>query len=102
MTVKRIGVLSLGKVMGAIYGGFGLLFGVIFSFVAVIGTAFGTAFEGASGAEALLGAVFGIGAVIFLPLFYGLMGFLGGLLMAALYNLAARFVGGLELELEQP
>jgi hypothetical protein len=28
------------------------------------------------------------------------MGFLAGLLTAALYNLAARFVGGLVLELE--
>lgn len=100
MTVKRIGVLSLGRVMGTIYGGMGLLFGLIFSIVAILGTAFGTAFQEATGADALLGALFGVGAVILLPIFYGLMGFLAGLLMAALYNLAARFVGGLELELE--
>ena len=100
MTVRRIGVLSLAKVMGTIYGGLGLVFGLVFSFVALLGTAFGTAFEGASGPEALFGVLFGVGAVILLPIFYGLMGFLAGLLVSALYNLAARVVGGLELELE--
>lgn len=100
MTVKRIGALSLAKVMGLIYGGLGLLFGLVFSFFALLGAAFGRAFEGASGLEALFGALFGVGAVIFLPIFYGLMGFLAGLLVATLYNFAARVVGGLELEVE--
>ncbi|HEX6199700.1 MAG TPA: hypothetical protein VF150_05500 [Thermoanaerobaculia bacterium] len=100
MIVKRIGVLSLGKVMGTIYGGMGLLFGLIFSFVSLLGAAFGAAFQDGSGLESMFGLVFGVGAVVFLPVFYGLMGFLAGLLTAALYNLAARFVGGLVLELE--
>lgn len=100
MIVKRIGVLSLGKVMATIYGGMGLLFGLIFSFVSLLGLAFGAALQDGSGLESMFGLVFGVGAVVFLPVFYGLMGFLGGLLIAALYNLAARFVGGLVLELE--
>lgn len=99
MIVRRIGVMSLAKVMGTIYGGLGLVFGLIFSFVALLGAAFGSAFQDATGVEALLGALFGVGAVVFLPLFYGLMGFLGGLLTGGLYNLAARAVGGLELDL---
>lgn len=100
MVVKRIGVLSLGRVMGAIYGGMGLLFGLIFSVVSLLGAAFGAAFQDTGGLESMFGLLFGVGAVILLPLFYGLMGFLAGLLTAALYNLAARFVGGLVLELE--
>jgi hypothetical protein len=44
--------------------------------------------------------VFGVGAVVVLPVFYGLMGFVGGLLSSALYNLVARTVGGVELEVE--
>lgn len=99
MVVKRIGVLSLGKVMGAIYGGMGLLFGLIFSFVSLLGLAFGAALQDTGGFESMFGLLFGVGAVVLLPVFYGLMGFLAGLLTAALYNLAARFVGGLELEL---
>jgi hypothetical protein len=100
MIIKRIRVLSLAKVMGIIYAGMGLVFGLIFSFFALLGAAFGSAFQDASGPEAIFGALFGVGAVIILPILYGLMGFLGGLLMSALYNLAARAVGGLELEVE--
>lgn len=100
MTVKRIGVLSLGKVMGAVYGGMGLLFGLIFSLVSLLGAAFGSAFQDSTGLESLFGLLFGVGAVVLLPIFYGLMGFLAGLLTAAIYNLVARLVGGLELELE--
>jgi len=98
-TVRSIRVLSLGKVMGTIYAGMGLLFGLIFSFVSLLGVAFGAALQEGTGFESMFGLLFGVGAVILLPIFYGLMGFLGGLLMAALYNLAARVVGGLELEL---
>lgn len=100
MIVKRIGVLSLAKVMAILYAGIGLVAGLVFSFVALLGTAFGTAFQETTGAEAFFGAIFGIGAVIVLPILYGLMGFVGGLLSSALYNLAARLVGGLELDVE--
>jgi hypothetical protein len=44
--------------------------------------------------------LFGVGAVILLPLFYGLMGFLMGMLTAALYNLIAGWLGGVELEVQ--
>lgn len=97
MILRRIGVLSVGKVMGSLYALVGLIFGLIFSLVAMMGAAIGS-FEG--GDEAWIGAIFGIGAIFFLPVFYGLMGFLGGLLMSALYNLVAKIVGGVELHLE--
>jgi len=100
MIIKRIRVLSLAKVMGMIYGGIGLVIGLIFSFFALLGAAFGTALQDSSGPEAIFGVLFGVGAVILFPILYGLLGFLGGLLTSALYNLAARTVGGLELEVE--
>lgn len=100
MIVKSIGVLSLAKVMGTIYAGLGLVFGLIFSFFALLGAAFGSAFQEAAGMETLFGALFGVGAVLVLPIFYGLMGFLGGLITGGLYNVAARAVGGLRLEVE--
>ena len=40
----------------------------------------------------------GLGAAIVFPIAYGLMGFIGGLLTGWLYNLAAGFVGGIEIE----
>ena len=97
MTVKRIGVLSCGKVLGILYGFFGLIFGAIFSLFAVVG---GLAGAANNQPEALFGLFFGVGAVIFVPVFYGVMGFLSGLLTAAVYNVIASVAGGLELELE--
>lgn len=47
-----------------------------------------------------MGLLFGVGSVIFLPIFYGVLGFVFGLLTALLYNLVARFVGGIEVEVE--
>lgn len=38
--------------------------------------------------------------MIALPNFYGIMGFVGGIIMAAIYNFVAGIVGGLELDLE--
>jgi H+/Cl- antiporter ClcA len=35
-----------------------------------------------------------------MPVFYGVIGFIAGLIGALLYNLFARWVGGFELELE--
>jgi len=43
----------------------------------------------------------GVAAVIVLPLFYGLLGFIGGIITAALFNLVASMVGGVEIELSQ-
>jgi hypothetical protein len=44
---------------------------------------------------------FGMGLVILFPILYGLCGLIGGAIGAALYNLVARWVGGLEVEIVQ-
>ncbi len=38
-------------------------------------------------------------AVVFLPVTYGIMGFVMTLIMAALYNALAKLVGGVEIDL---
>lgn len=95
MVIRRVDVLSLGKVLGTLYALMGLIFGALFSLFAVLGAAIGSA---AGEEEAIFGLVFGAGAVVVLPLFYGLMGFLGGMLTAFFYNLAAGWVGGIVVE----
>jgi hypothetical protein len=102
MQVKRVGVLSLGKVFAVLYGLFGLIFGVLFSLFAIMGAALGglAAETGEEAGAAVFGLLFGVGAVIAMPVIYAIMGFIGGILTAALYNLSARFVGGIELDLE--
>jgi hypothetical protein len=44
--------------------------------------------------------LFGAGAVIALPLFYGALGFVTTFLAALLYNAVAGMVGGVELEVQ--
>lgn len=98
MVIKSIGVLSLGKVMGVVYAALGLIFGGFFTFISLIGAAFGSALS--SGEEAILSLIFGVGAIFFLPVFYGVMGFVAGVITAAIYNVVAKFAGGLELQIE--
>jgi hypothetical protein len=76
----------------------GFFIGLIFSVFALAGAA-GGAFEDAPGG-AVFGLLFGVGAVVALPLFYGLLGFLCAAISAGLYNVLAKFVGGIELQLE--
>ncbi|HEX9670962.1 MAG TPA: hypothetical protein VGC93_15930 [Thermoanaerobaculia bacterium] len=99
MTIlKRIGVLSCGKMMGALYALMGLIFGAIFSLLSLVGGLAGLA----SGEDqAIFGVLFGVGAIVILPILYGIFGFLGGLLTAFLYNVVAGIAGGVELQLQQ-
>ncbi len=99
MVLRRIGVVSCAKMMTMLYALLGLVVGIFFSLFGLLGMAAGLAGgrEGAPGAA--IGAIFGIGAIIFMPIVYGLLGFIGGLLMAWLYNFVARLAGGIELEL---
>ena len=96
MILKRVGVLSVGKILGAIYAVLGLLIGGIVSIISVLGASFG------GGNQALPGVLGGVAAIVLIPLFYGVIGFLAGVIGAALYNVAAGLIGGIELEFENP
>ena len=49
---------------------------------------------------ALAGGVVGIGAIVLLPILYGGLGFIVAIIAAGLYNLAAGFVGGIEIDVK--
>lgn len=99
VAVRRIGVLSCAKMLGALYVVFGLIFGGIMTLVALLGAA-NPAMNG--NAEAGVAAIgFGVGSIIILPLLYGLMGFIGGAIMAFFYNLIAGAVGGIEIQMSE-
>ena len=96
MVLRSIGVLSCGKVLGTMYAAMGLIIGGIFSLLSMAGVAAGQANpEQPDGA--VPAAIMGVGAVILLPILYGLMGFIGGIISAAIYNFIAAVVGGIEL-----
>lgn len=98
-TIRRFGVLSVGKMMGLTYALIGLIFGAIFSLFAIMGSAIGMAEDASAG---MAGMLFGAGAIIIVPLFYGLIGFIAGLIGSAIYNLVAGIGGGIEVELTAP
>ncbi len=98
MIIKRIDVLSAAKITAIIAAAFGLLAGVMFFFVgSLFGSMMGNAVGQHGGGMAMFGGVMGI---IVLPILYGIFGFIGGLIQAFIYNLAAGFVGGIRIETE--
>jgi hypothetical protein len=95
MVINRVGPLSVAKLAGVLYATVGLIFGSIVSLIALAGGIGASADE--PGAAAL-GQIFGASAVILLPLLYGCLGFVMTLLSAALYNVVARIVGGVQID----
>ncbi|HWY21071.1 MAG TPA: hypothetical protein VNX26_07605 [Candidatus Acidoferrum sp.] len=91
--IKSVGVLSVAKIMGMIYGCMGLIFVPFFLLIGLMGSALGQQ-------NSPLAGIFGVGFAVLMPVIYGLIGFIAGLIGALLYNLFARWVGGFELELE--
>jgi hypothetical protein len=99
MIVKRVGALSVGKIWGAIYGLFGLVLGVCISLYWLLqGLRDGTIRDAFN--DFSLWSVYGIGAVVLLPLLYALIGMIAGLIVAVLYNWSAKIIGGIEIELK--
>ena len=94
MQLKRIGAVSLARLAAGLYAVIGLIIGAIFALAALAGAAV------AGDSSPMIGLLFGVGAVVFLPLIYGVLGALGALLIAGLYNLMAGWLGGVEVTLE--
>lgn len=99
MVITKVGVLSLGKLLGIMYAAIGAVFGLLYALFAIVGGGAMLAMggdEGAMGGGMMMGM--GVAAVIVLPILYGLIGFVGGLLSALFFNIAAKYAGGLEVE----
>ena len=94
LRINRVDVLLLAKVMGLLYAVFGFIIGTIVSISFMLGINIPQEQQAAS-----MG--FGIASAIIFPVIYGGMGFVGGVITAFLYNLAAKNIGGLKVETEQ-
>ena len=85
--------------LAVVYGCMGLIFLPFFALAGMLG-AFAQHGQSDQAAPAALIAGIMVGMGIFMPIVYGAMGFIFGMIGAALYNLVARWIGGLELEVE--
>ena len=92
-TLKRIAPLTAGKLLALFYGAMGLLFVPFFLMMSAFSSQMPTAQRGVF-------AAMGVGFALFMPVLYAAFGFIGGVIGAALYNLAAKLVGGIEVEVE--
>ena len=99
MVVKHVGPLSVGKICFAMYALIGLLAGL---FIASFGFLLSSAASSSPDNTwplAMLGPFMGIGAIIIFPIVYGVIGFISGVIFAAFYNVVARMMGGIEVEI---
>jgi hypothetical protein len=92
--LKRIEPMSAFKMGGVLYALIGLLIGALVSLISVVGTSLAPTEMGP------FGFLFGAMAVVLFPVLYGLCGAVFSVIAALLYNLVARFAGGLAVEVE--
>lgn len=95
MVINRVAPMSVAKLAAVLYALLGLLIGAVISMIAVGG---GMVAGRDSGAAVAM--IFGAGAIVLLPLCYAVLGFVGALIGAALYNFAAGIIGGVEIDVK--
>jgi len=104
MTIRRFSVFSVAKIQGLLAFVIGILIGVVYGlFFMIFGAAFSTLAARGGDSQAMGGAgaiVIGIIIMIAVPIFYGIIGFIGGMIGALVYNAAAGIVGGIRFELD--
>ena len=99
MVIRRVGVASAAKIAGAVYAVIGVFVGCLMAAISLINL--GAFADGANnGMPSWIAPMWGIGAVIVLPILYGVMGLVVGALTAVVYNVVSGMAGGLEIEVQ--
>jgi hypothetical protein len=92
--LRSIGVLSCAKIFAVIQAVIGVLFGLFFFLLGLVGAAIVPS-------QQKLGMIGIVVISVLIPAFYGVLGFVMGAIWAYVYNFAAQFIGGLELQLDE-
>ena len=95
MIVRKLGVWSFARMYATMSAAMGLLIGLLFACLSLVGAGFAPE---NSQLPAGMATAFGVGAVVVLPIVYGIFGLIGGAIGAGLYNVFASMVGGIELD----
>jgi hypothetical protein len=103
LRIKKLGILSVAKIYALMMFVIALLISIPYGLFIIIFSLMGAS-VGGGGSEALAlgggGIVVGIVVMIAVPVFYAIVGFIGGIIGALVYNLFAGIVGGIEIEVE--
>ena len=90
--LRSVDVMACAKILGVLHACLGLVFVPLFFVVGLAGTIFGQK-------EGSLPGILLIFFSIFIPVFYGVMGFIMGALGSWLYNAIAKRIGGIQMDL---
>ena len=91
--IKRIAPLQLGKMLAILYGIMGLIFVPFLLVFSILAPQLPQQQRAGM-------MVFGAGFAIAAPFLYAAMGFVFGAIGAFIYNVVAKWVGGIEVEVE--
>jgi len=101
--LQKIRVLAFAKFQAVLMTLLGLLAGILYSFGGLIIDVL-VSFSWITSSETPglnYGTLFAFGALIGMPIIFALVGFLVGIFEAILYNLFAKWFGGLKIDFEQ-
>ena len=95
MELKKIGILSLGKIGGLM----GIVAGIVAAIMLAISQKIMALIPAETGIEGLYSLTWK--AALLMPLYYAIAGFIWGVAIAFLYNIFAKYVGGIKLEFKK-
>jgi len=90
---KKIKVFSYAKIQAIVMAFVGLIAGVLYSGIGAI-------YDSVTGSLGV-GTVLAFMALVGMPILFAAFGFLTGLVGVVLFNLASKWIGGIELSIEQ-
>lgn len=98
-TIQAIPAVPFAMMMGAIQAVIGLIIGIVFAIastaiMSLIPTTAGVDFTG-------FGVIFGLGAIIIMPIAGFIGGLIQGLIIAVIYNFLAPRIGGIKLRFKE-
>jgi len=97
--ITGLGVVSFAKLMGFCGMIIGLIVALFYAGITILATVGGGIAGGEMGLAGI-GIVGGGVVIVVLPIVYGVMSFIGGLIYGAVLNFALSKTGGLEIRIE--
>ena len=94
--LKSVGILRCAVIFAVMAAIAGFIEGLFFASVTSMAPA------GSSAYPEMMRPFLGIGAIIFLPIFFAIGGFIEGVLVAFIYNMVARWTGGFQFTVITP
>lgn len=102
LRINKFGILSVAKIYAVMIFVISLLIAIPYGLIIIVMSLTGASLGRGSEAFAMggVGVVAGIAVMIILPIMYAIIGFIAGVIGALIYNIFAKMVGGIEIEVE--